>query len=330
MSTASASEALRRLLSALSDVRRSGPGWVARCPAHEDSTPSLSINGGAEGRILIHCHASCPNDRVLAAVGLQFADLYERRERSSVGLAEPPTKSTFLPADAAALWATARARARNDEHIDSDRESYAYLESRRLAEAWEYGCYGVLASDLRLHVAVAHWPRSGYRVLLPLYDRAACVANVQARRVRAGKPKTLFPEGAPVKGTVFADARGLAVLRGSDAERLPVVIGEGLTDHLALTIASPVPLLSIPGTTFAEDAIGPWVRGRLVVLAFDADDAGEKARVITTRRAYEQGAGCVRVVLWSAGVTDACDALQKFGARRLGELLARFVEGGAA
>ena len=39
--------------------RRSGDGWVARCPAHSDRRPSLSICHGADGRLLLHCFAGC-------------------------------------------------------------------------------------------------------------------------------------------------------------------------------------------------------------------------------------------------------------------------------
>lgn len=36
-----------------------GPRWVARCPAHDDAAPSLSIGTGDDGRVLLHCFAGC-------------------------------------------------------------------------------------------------------------------------------------------------------------------------------------------------------------------------------------------------------------------------------
>jgi hypothetical protein len=47
--------------------RRSGSGWMARCPAHQDATPSLSIHD-SDGRILIHCFAGCTQHDVSAAL----------------------------------------------------------------------------------------------------------------------------------------------------------------------------------------------------------------------------------------------------------------------
>ena len=39
--------------------RRRAGGWIARCPAHRDRTPSLSITETADGRLLLHCFAGC-------------------------------------------------------------------------------------------------------------------------------------------------------------------------------------------------------------------------------------------------------------------------------
>lgn len=37
----------------------SGGRGMARCPAHDDRSPSLSLADGAEGRLLLRCHAGC-------------------------------------------------------------------------------------------------------------------------------------------------------------------------------------------------------------------------------------------------------------------------------
>jgi len=64
------------LLGRLDGVIRTGDGrWSARCPAHEDRSPSLSVRLDGE-RLLFHCHAGCAPEAVLAAVGLGWSDLY--------------------------------------------------------------------------------------------------------------------------------------------------------------------------------------------------------------------------------------------------------------
>jgi hypothetical protein len=74
---------VKRVLEALERVhaapRRSGGCWVARCPAHADGTPSLSISEGLDGRVLIKCHAGCATEAVLAALGLSYRDLFLRK-----------------------------------------------------------------------------------------------------------------------------------------------------------------------------------------------------------------------------------------------------------
>lgn len=59
---------VRHVLSRLDAVRRSGAGWVARCPAHEDREPSLSVGIGREGHVLLHCFAGCAFPDIVAAL----------------------------------------------------------------------------------------------------------------------------------------------------------------------------------------------------------------------------------------------------------------------
>ena len=47
--------------------RKSGAGYIAKCVAHEDVNPSLSISE-QDGRILVHCHAGCEQAAVIAAL----------------------------------------------------------------------------------------------------------------------------------------------------------------------------------------------------------------------------------------------------------------------
>jgi hypothetical protein len=70
-------EHLRRLIHGLK-ARRTGAGWIARCPAHEDKTPSLSIREGRTREVVLHCHAGCPQDAVIEA--LRARGLWPERE----------------------------------------------------------------------------------------------------------------------------------------------------------------------------------------------------------------------------------------------------------
>ena len=48
--------------------RKAGSGWTARCPAHDDRTPSLSIRDADDNKVLVRCHAGCDQERVIAAL----------------------------------------------------------------------------------------------------------------------------------------------------------------------------------------------------------------------------------------------------------------------
>ena len=51
-------------------ARQTGPGkWIARCPAHDDNNPSLSIGEGDNGRLLLYCHAGCSFEDIRKALG---------------------------------------------------------------------------------------------------------------------------------------------------------------------------------------------------------------------------------------------------------------------
>lgn len=73
--------ALDTILTRLERVRHVGSrGWVATCPSHDDGTPSLSLTIGSDRQVLMLCRANCPTEKVLEALGLTMADLFERTE----------------------------------------------------------------------------------------------------------------------------------------------------------------------------------------------------------------------------------------------------------
>jgi hypothetical protein len=72
--------AYERLLDRLRDqgknVRANGTKATAQCPAHEDRNPSLRVTA-ITGSVLLHCHAGCHTDDVLASLNLTKGDLYD-------------------------------------------------------------------------------------------------------------------------------------------------------------------------------------------------------------------------------------------------------------
>lgn len=69
------------VLSRLQGKKKMAGQWVAKCPAHEDKAPSLSVGIGKSGKVIMHCHAGCDLTNILTAVDLTMSDLFT----------EPPT-----------------------------------------------------------------------------------------------------------------------------------------------------------------------------------------------------------------------------------------------
>jgi len=110
------------VLSKLPDVKRNGNGWMARCPAHDDGRASLSVAVGDDGRALVHCHAGCTTEAVVAALGLTLADLMADSNRKPCPIpkgamkAKARRKKSDLPVYATAQDAIAELERKHGPH----------------------------------------------------------------------------------------------------------------------------------------------------------------------------------------------------------------------
>jgi hypothetical protein len=85
------------LLAQLQGVGRSGDGWTARCPAHDDRHNSLSIHH-RDGRWLLRCHAGCGWQEIVDALCIDAADLFDGEEGRGGGLTHSDNRATAQPA----------------------------------------------------------------------------------------------------------------------------------------------------------------------------------------------------------------------------------------
>lgn len=87
-----ADDQFENVLAHLAVARRKGDRAECYCPAHSDDRPSLSVSRGAEHPVVLHCHAGCSADTILAALGLSWAAL--------IG-SDPHVTATYAYTDAA-------------------------------------------------------------------------------------------------------------------------------------------------------------------------------------------------------------------------------------
>ena len=67
------------ILNRLDGVKQKTPdSWDALCPAHADTSPSLDLKRGDDGRVLLHCWAGCSGIQIVESLGLTMADLFEQ------------------------------------------------------------------------------------------------------------------------------------------------------------------------------------------------------------------------------------------------------------
>lgn len=132
----------REFLARVEGVKKTAEGWVARCPAHDDTNPSLSIGEGRDGRILLNCHAGCTSMEIVRALGLSIHDLFADDDRPAPHAAAapvprptPPTIYDYRDENGAILFQAVRGEDKRFQQRRPDGEggwSYSLGDVRRV------------------------------------------------------------------------------------------------------------------------------------------------------------------------------------------------------
>jgi hypothetical protein len=286
--------------------QRQAGGWIVRCVWHADHTPSMSVRRGPDGTIQVKCHACDRGGDVLslvaAARGLNtgsafkevlieaarlggmwhIIDALEGRRDYVPPLAlprhppEPQVERTY-PDDAETFWSACEAVTKDGyvvAHLAARGIDPSLVESRDLARAIPSGALPNWAM-----CRGGSWREAGYRLIVPMYDADGELQSVRGWRVVESElPKRLPPSGHKASGLVMADAFGLAMLRGTRAPEV-VVLVEGEPDYLARCIVTNDPRTAVVG--IISGSWGPAFAakcpvGATVSIRTDLDAAGER------------------------------------------------------
>jgi len=229
------------VLSRLTNPKRVGAGWVARCPAHDDKRPSLSVSEGDEGRVLVHCHAGCSADAIAKALGLTLRDLMPERE---------PPRASPSPKPPAARWSAGSGDGDRDNVYATAAEAIAELERRNGPRS---ACWVYQAADGMPVGVVVRWDRPGRRKDIRPVSRTP--AGWIIGGMRAPRPLYKLP--------TLCDAKRVYVTEGEKAAE--AVISLGL-----------VATTSPHGSQSAGSADWSPLAGKEVVILPDNDDAGRR------------------------------------------------------
>ena len=136
------------------------------------------------------------------------------------------------------------------------------------------------------------WAASGHRLLVGLYDARGALVSVQARSILADVPKgekAANPAGVELRGSVMADARGVALLRGTWPVPRSVWIAEGVPDFLTLATwfpdeATAPAVFGVAEGCWTEELAARVPRRASVYVATDHDENGDRyaARIAAT------------------------------------------------
>jgi putative DNA primase/helicase len=239
-------------------------GGMCRCPAHADSTPSLSVRPGAK-RLLYHCFAGCETKQVLAA--LSRLNLPAGGSLPAEFQALDGGRGT-LRAAAVRLWSEARPL--------SDSLGDSYLAIRGISER---------SSELRFHPRTPHG-RKPFTRFAP-----ALIAAVRDDSGLVGVHRT-FLDRTTKRLATLAPAKCALGRLGSGAVRLQPagdVLGmaEGIETALSAAQLFGIPCWAALGTErFRHVALPTSVS--MLLLFLDRDGGGRRAEALVRSRLGEQ------------------------------------------
>lgn len=255
---------------------RAGATWMARCPVHDDSSPSLAISAGRHGKVLVRCHAGCDQRDVIAA--LIERGLWDATGKRAGGIARNHRKNLEREPDPDAKARTEAALAiwRASQDIAGSLGE-TYLRARGLALS--------PLPSLRFHPGLKHasggvWPAMVALVGHGETGEALAVHRTFLARDGQGKAPVDPPK------MMLGPCRGGVVRLGEPGDFL--MVGEGIETCLAAMQATGKPAWAALSTSGLRSLDLPRAIAKVIVLA-DGDEPGEAAAQHCARRWQREG-----------------------------------------
>ena len=244
--------------------RKAGSNWSARCPAHEDRTPSLSLSDTSDGKVLVYCHAGCHQDKVIGQ--LKASGLWINNVPRLSNYAESKRHTRALEQDdeyikrieiAMSIWHGSKQAA--GTLIET------YLESRGLRLP--------PAPVLKFHPNLKHSQGGSWPTMIALVTRGE-------ENLPIGIHRTFLSSNGKGKAPVDSQKMMLGPCRGG-AVRLAepkevLMIGEGIETCLAAMQETGLPAWAALSANGLRLLDLPVLVREVIVLA-DGDDSGELA-----------------------------------------------------
>jgi putative DNA primase/helicase len=241
--------------------RKAGAVWMARCPAHEDREPSLSIANGDDGKVLVFCHAGCAQRRVISA--LRARNIWSNTgPRGITGLRPAPINESST-ADANRTKVALRMWRNTSPAVGTLVESY--LHSRNIIIQ--------PPATLRFHAGIKHPTGQQWPTMVALVTRGVDCTPLAIHRTFLARDGLGKAQVDPAK-MMLGPCRGGAVRLGPISDRL--MIAEGIETALSAMQATGYAAWAALSTSGLRGLDLPRDAGDVIILA-DGDDPGEAA-----------------------------------------------------
>ena len=244
--------------------RKAGRDWTARCPAHDDRTPSLSLRDAEDGKVLVCCHAGCDQNKVIS--NLQASGLWTPNgthphahfssRRLTIRTA-PDSDDCKRTEAALSIWKLAKSAA--GTLVET------YLRSRGLSLP--------SASPLRFHTALKHPTGGIWPAMIALVTRGPDDVPLAIHRTFLAYDGT-GKASADRQKMMLGPCRGGAVRLAAADDVL--MVGEGIETCLAAMQEMGYPAWAALSTSGLRALELPKYVRNVIVLA-DGDEAGEAA-----------------------------------------------------
>ena len=277
--------------------KKSGSGWVACCPAHDDRNPSLSISCKG-GTVVWHCHAGCTQDAVLSALRakglwsghssfeIDHAERERERERDRQERESRINAAVRLWHQSVSIDGTLAA-----DYLKGRGITVALPDSLRFHPALSHPCGAMLPAMIGLVVDVNGKPLGISRTFLDLATGGKI----------AFEPKRMF------MGAITGGAVRLAPWHDGS----PLLLSEGIETGMSASQLTGWPCWSCLSTSGLKSIKVPPVIREVTILV-DRDVAGERAARALAERLVREGRS-VKRARPPAGCNDFNDALAMIG-----------------
>jgi putative DNA primase/helicase len=253
-------------------------GYLAVCPGHNDSRPSLRIWRGDDDKVRMTCRASCETKDVIKAVGLPWAALFNATGEGNTVPREAPKLVSGAPVTRLRMWLDSLPHGDGSYAADrfgidaetAERLGLRYAEAKPFRDAEAYDA-AVAAGTQPAFIGrpFARFPR----LVVPLDGFDGVTRGAQGRDLSGKCPGRWLSLSNP-EGLRWAP---YGVFRGESGYGV-IIVTEGPGDALT-TVSVGYDALAIRGASLVNNPdlvaeLAEGLRGYQVIVAGDNDTAG--------------------------------------------------------